>query len=207
MALKHVGRLKNNKRRAIVAYRTIPGDPYSALVVMTESLPSDEHDTLIKLVESPAGQNSYELAEAMARTYLPDGRNMLSGFHATGQLKKISTSDIEMTPDNVTTIGLDELNQVIAQQRGVSLEDLAIKPTSASEAKKPVENKVEPKTTETTYTETVSATEGVLTDDQLAAQLRSQADAMFKEAKRLREQAEELVPTKKRSTKKTAESA
>lgn len=207
MALKHVGRLKNNKRRAIVAYRTIPGDPYSALVVMTESLPADEHDTLIKLVESPAGQNSYELAEAMARTYLPDGRNMLSGFHATGQLKKISTSDIEMTPDSVTTIGLDELNQVIAQQRGVSLEDLAVKPTSASEAKKPEETKVEEPTTTTTYAESVSATEGVLTDDQLAAQLRSQADAMFKEAKRLREQAEELVPTKKRSTKKTAESA
>ena len=50
-------------------------------------------------------------------------------------------------------------------------------------------------------------TEGVLTDDQLAAQYRSQADAMFKEAKRLREQAEELAPTKKKATKKTEESA
>ena len=39
----------------------------------------------------------------------------------------------------------------------------------------------------------------VLSDEDLAASYRSQADAMFKEAKRLREQAEELVPTKRKS--------
>jgi hypothetical protein len=50
--------------------------------------------------------------------------------------------------------------------------------------------------------------DGVLTDESLAAQYRSQADALFKEAKILREQAEELVPTKKKPTvKKTVESA
>ena len=41
--------------------------------------------------------------------------------------------------------------------------------------------------------------DGVLSDEDLAASYRSQADAMFKEAKRLREQAEELVPTKRKS--------
>ena len=44
-----------------------------------------------------------------------------------------------------------------------------------------------------------------ITDEQLAASYRSQADSMFKEAKRLREQAEELVPTKKsKASAKTA---
>ena len=38
-----------------------------------------------------------------------------------------------------------------------------------------------------------------LSDEDLAASYRSQADRMYKEAKRLREQAEELVPTKKKS--------
>ena len=52
----------------------------------------------------------------------------------------------------------------------------------------------------------VASTEGDVMDDAaLAAQYRSQADTMFKEAKRLREQAEELVPTKKK--KSVAESA
>jgi hypothetical protein len=48
----------------------------------------------------------------------------------------------------------------------------------------------------------MAAHSGVLTGEDLAAQLRSQADALFKEAKRLREQAEELSPTKKVSVKK-----
>lgn len=193
--IKHIGRFKNNKRRVIVAYRTLPGDPYSALVVMTESLPADEHDALVKLVESPAGQSSYELAEAMARTYLPDGRNMLSGFHITGQLKKVSTSEIEMTPDNKSIIDLNKLNEVIAQQKGVSLDDLSLKPTTVQEPTQ---------TQESIQPASITNAEP-LSNDALAAQLRSQADAMFKEAKRLREQAEEINPTKKKSVK-TAES-
>jgi len=203
--LKHVGRIKTNKRRAIVAYRTLPNDPYSALVIMTEALPADEHDTLIKLVESPTGQQAYELAEAMSRTYLPDGRNMLAGFHFTGQLKKVATSDIEMIPDSTTVISLDQLNEMIAQQKGVALEDLALK--SATQEQKDSVNQ-ESLTTPPKVVEPVQApTDGVLTDDMLAAQLRSQADAMFKEAKRLREEAEKLMPTKKTTSKKTPESA
>lgn len=201
--LKHIGRLKNNKRRAIVAYRTIPGDPYSCLVVLTESLPSEEHDALIKLVESPAGQQANELAEAMARSYLPDGRNMLAGFHSTGKLRKVPTVEVEMTPDSKSVVGLDQLNELIAKQRGVALEDLAVKPTvtAASQptptasVQSPVEA-VEPAIAQSPHT--------VLTDDELASQLRSQADRMYKEAKRLREQAEQLSPTKKKA--KTEES-
>lgn len=198
--LKHVGRLKNNKRRAIVAYRTIPGDPYSALVILTESLPADEHDSLIKLVESAAGQEAYELADAMSRTYLPDGRNMLAGFHQTGQLKKVSTSDIEMTPDSLSSIVLTKLNEIIAQQRGVSLEDLAVKPVSSAAT-------TQEATASTTVADpVVVVAEQPLSDDDLARKYRSDADRLSKEAANLRRMAEDLVPTKKKSTK-TVESA
>ena len=197
---KHIGRIKTNKRRAIVAYRTIPKDPYHALVILTESLPADEHDTLIKLVESPAGQEAYELAEAMARAYLPDGRNMLAGFHSTGQLKKVSTKDIEMTPDTRTVIDLDKLNEIIATQRGVALEDLCVKPT-ANSSPQSLRN--------TTAMEPISqeekfiAVESPLTDEQLATKYRSDATKLYNEAKRLREMAEELSPSKKPTGKKT----
>lgn len=203
--LKHVGRIKTNKRRVIVAYRTLPGDPYSALVILTESLPSDEHDSLIKLVESSAAQDAYELAEAMARNYLPDGRNMLAGFHATGQLKKVKTSDIEMTPNTRDIISLDQLNEIIAQQKGVALEDLAIKPSSSSESPKKVElenNSIVETPVNPQITDAVTSTP--LTPEDLARQMRSQADAMFKEAKKLREQAEELSPLKKKKTEESA---
>lgn len=199
--IKHIGRIRTNKRRCIVAYRTLPGDPYSALVIMTEALPADEHDTLIKLVESAAGQQAEELALAMSRAYLPDGRNMLAGFHATGQLKKVATKDIEMIPNSNASIPLDKLNEIIAQQRGVALEDLAIKPATPPKAEEKKES-IAVVNDEVTKAMDVAAQNVILTDDELAAQLRSQADALFKEAKRLREQAEDLAPTKKVSVKK-----
>ena len=207
MALKHVGRVKSNKRKVIVAYRVIPGDPDNCLIVQTENLSADEHDTLIKVVESAAGQEAYEFAEAMARAYLPDGRNMLAGFSKTGKLNKVATSQVEMTPNNNTVIGLDELNRTIAEQQGVTVADLALKgpdgKTVQPESSPVTEPAVDPVAT---YTE-APAQDGVLTDEALAAQYRSQADALFKEAKALREQAEELVPTKKKTTTKKKETS
>lgn len=204
--LKHIGRIRTNKRRAIVAYRTLPGDPYSALVVLTEALPADEHDSLIKLVESPAGQQAEELAIAMSRSYLPDGRNMLAGFHATGQLKKVATSDIEMIPNSTTTILLSELNQLIAKQRGVALEDLAVKDPNAPRKSEPKVQVVD----EMPYdipssAHSVSEPVEDISPDQLAKQLRSTADAMFKEAQKLRAKAEEIAPTKKKAKVESAD--
>ena len=49
--------------------------------------------------------------------------------------------------------------------------------------------------------------DSVLTDADLAAQYRSQADALFKEAQSLRKQAEELVPTKKKTKSDAKETA
>ena len=48
---------------------------------------------------------------------------------------------------------------------------------------------------------------GVLSDEDLAKSYRSQADRLSKEAAQLRRQAEELVPTKKKSKAKVSESA
>lgn len=203
--IKHIGRIKNNKRRAIVAYRTIPNDPYSALVVLTEGLPADEHDALIKLVESPSGQQADELADAMSRTYLPDGRNMLAGFHHTGQLKKIATDEVEMTPNGQTSIMLNELNEIIAQQKGISIEDLAVKNTDSNAPAAPVEvAQTAPAIDDIVATAIPAVEEAVLSETEMAAKLRSTADALFKEAQALRKQAESMSPAKKKApVKKT----
>lgn len=199
MNIKHVGRMTGNKRKVIVAYRTLPNDPEHCLVVQTENLDADMHDSIIRLVESPSGQEAYEFAEAMMRSRIADGRILLAALHTTGKLTKLRTSEVEMTPNTATAIRLDELNITIAESRGVGIEDLAIKPDRPATAPTP--------TAEAPVAEPVqAATDGVLTDEQLAAQYRSQADAMYKEAKRLREQAEQLVPTKK-ATKKSTQSA
>ena len=189
--LKHVGRIAKTKRRVMVAYRVVPNEPTQCVVVTTENLMAEEHDALMKLVESDAGQSTPHLATAMARATLPDGRNMLASFHKTGKMIKVDTSKVEMTPTTVDVIALDKLNEIIAEQEGVSVADLAPNPGVGEKAD---ETLVQPE-------------QGVLSDEDLAAQYRSQADAMFKEAKALREQAEELVPTKKKAAKsKSAES-
>jgi len=194
--LKHVGRVKSTNRKVIVAYRTLPGESNSCVVVTTENLEAADHDSLIKLVESNAGQNAYEFAEVMARSTLSDGSNMLSRFHTTGKMIKVATNNIEMTPDLSNVIMLDKLNQTIAESRGVTVDDLALKgSTNTSPAVSAnVEETVTPQTAQSN---------DVLTDEQLAASYRSQADTMFKEAKRLREEAEKLHPTKKKSVKKS----
>jgi len=196
--LKHVGRIKSNKRKVIVAYRTLPNDPNHCVVVTTENLEAADHDFLIKLVESNSGQVSYEFAEAMARSTLSDGSNMLARFHTTGKMVRFPTDQIEMTPDTNTVIMLNELNQIVAEQKGISVEDLALKDSTPT-ATATKQNTV----SETVANPTPAQSDGVLTDEQIAANYRSQADAMFKEAKKLRNEAEKLAPSKK----KTKESA
>ena len=198
-ALKHVGRLITNQKKCCVVYRVLPGDPNTALVVLTQSLDASEHDALISLVDSATAQDSDELGEAMARAQLPDGRNMLAGFHKTGKLLKVATDQIEMTPNNTTTVVLSVLNNAIAEQKGVTVNDLAIKDAKGQtvpESKDAVVDATD------VYT---NQTDGVLSDADLAKSYRSQADRLSKEAAQLRRQAEELVPTKK--TAKTKESA
>ena len=208
MAIKHVGRMVNNQRKVVVAYRVVPGEPENCVVVTTENLEAADHDALIKAVESDAGQQADEFAEVMTRTRLSDGRNMLAAFHTTGKMVKVSSADVEMTPDLRNVINLSELNEIIAQQKGVTVNDLALqdptpKKTTAQEvADRQVVtevvdfDKVEPAPTET----------APLTDADLAAQYRSDADRLSKEAAALRRQAEELVPTKKKVVKKTTAS-
>jgi hypothetical protein len=210
MALKHIGRVKANQRKVVVAYRVVPGEPEQCLIVQTENLSADDHDSLMKAVESSSGQEAYEFGEAMNRTTLPDGRNMLTGFHTTGKMRKFPTNLIEMQPDRQTKIMLDELNRIIAEQKGVTINDLALKgpdgETTASET--PSSDPVAAYTTDPVVEASPEVTPDILTDDLLAKQYRSQADRLSKEAAELRRQAEDLVPTKKKAApKKTAASA
>jgi hypothetical protein len=198
--LKHVGKMKANGRKVLVAYRTLPGESDSALVIQTENLLPEQHDALIKLVESPAGQNSYEFAEVMARTQFPDGSNMLANLHYHKRLSKVSTSSVEMTPSNQSSVSLDQLNQMIAEQRGISVNDLALGNSSATTIEDVATvNDISNTTTSDVVAESQAAKidNEPLSDAELAKRFRSQADAMYKEAARLRAEAEKLAPIKK----------
>jgi hypothetical protein len=213
MALKHVGRIASTKRKVIVAYKVLPGEPNDCVVVTTENLEAGDHDALIQLVESSAGQEAEDLATVMMRTTLSDGGNMLARFHKTGKMIKIKTADVEMIPNRNSSIRLNELNEAIAQQRGVTVNDLAIKSNSGETIPLLNEKSDGPVITASEMAAAAPsvapvADEGVITDEALAKKFRSDADRLSKEAAELRRQAEELVPTKKKAvSKKTVSSA
>lgn len=196
--LKHIGRHTRSSRKCAVAYRVIPGDSSSCLVVYSDTLEAADHESLMKLVESNTGQNAYEFAEAMHRTPLSDGRNMLVHFSKTGKLVKVPTAEIELTPNTQSKVNLAELNQIVASQKGITIDDLALKPSTKNELR--VETAASVDTIPAVKESAIASVNEVLTDEALAAQYRSQADSLYKEAKRLRDQAEELVPTKKKVT-------
>jgi hypothetical protein len=198
--MKHVGKMKNNGARIVIAYRTIPGDPLSALVVGTNQLQDSYHDSLMSLVESDTGQQSDEFADVMAVRRFPDGSNMLQFVHANGLMKKVPTNGVLVTPDNKTSIPLDELNNVIAEQKGVTLEQLAIKDGSNSTVATIGEKTSAKSTTKEVVIETSKSEV-----DLSPTEMRSRADALYKEAAKLRKTADEIDPPKsKKATKETA---
>lgn len=199
--LKHVGRIKDNGRKCIVVFRTLPGDAFSCLVVMTESLSESYHDALINLVESNAAQVNSELSEVLARAVFPDGSTMLPSLHVKGLLTKIPTSAVEMTPNSSVSILLSQLNQIIAEQKGVSVQDLAIQPDAPNpntEVKEVATAKDISPTQGNTDPMMDQVDTSLLSDEDLARKYRSDADRLSKEAAQLRRLAEELVPTKKK---------
>jgi len=180
---KHVGRLKGSKAKVVVVYRTLPGDSKSALVIETAKLNAQDHDSLMKAVESNEGQTAFELYEVLNRTRSSSGDVMLPKFHKFANLQSVPTSEVEMTPNPTTSVALDELNKIIANQKGVSINELSVKEGVTSNVATP--------------------TAKVMTDDQIASKMRSDADRLYKEAARLRKEAETLSP--KKSKTETAE--
>jgi hypothetical protein len=82
MAIKHVGAIDDKK--VVVAYRTLPGDPHSALVIPTASLSQTYHDELFTVVDSKNAQDAYELATVLSVRKFSDGYSMLGALHQTG---------------------------------------------------------------------------------------------------------------------------
>jgi hypothetical protein len=204
--IKHVGRVIATNKKCVVAYRTLPGDAYHCLIVATENLPDSYHDSIINLVESNAGQTAYEFADALGRGIFPDGSNMLRSLHSSGRLLKIPTSAVEMTPTSSVKIQLSELNQIIAEQRGVPVDDLAVKANISESSKEYAIEKSKPeddavaKTTSASVNESVETPASFDTPESEAKFYRSQADKLAKEAAAFRRRAEELVPTAKKKT-------
>jgi hypothetical protein len=200
---KHVGQIINTQRRCVVMFREVPGEPTNCLIVDTDALPDWMHDDVINAVNSPGAQASPNFYEYAQRTMFADGSNMLQALHTRGLLRKQPTNNIKMTPNASVAIRLDELNALIAEQTGGKP---AVTPPKDPNALEVAGKKVN---TEAAAPKSTSA-QGVISDEQIAKGMLSQADQFEAEAKRLREEASALAPSlakpKARSKKAVAES-
>ncbi len=210
-SLKHVGKMKKAGSKVIVAFRTLPGESNQALVIPVASLPDEYHDNIMKLLETDEAQSAFELGEVLFTRSFADGRPMLQALRADSRLAKVPTDDVIMVPSPGNEIPLHQLNTLIAEQKNCAVDDLCTFVSGAPKEKPEVEELVKVKDlsppAEKATPLKASANE-VLTDKDIAKSYRSQADAMYKEAARLRKEADDLDPPVKKAAKaKEAESA
>ena len=207
---KHVGRMKNTGAKVLVVFRTLPGESNQALVLPVAQLPDHYHDSIMEVVETVQAQDAFEFGEIMFMRSFPDGRPMLQAMQADSRLHKVATDTVLMTPTPTDSILLSELNVLIAEQKNCTIDDLYTFVSGAPKAKpetkaKDAEPIVDPDIPAPLRAQ--ASTNEALSDKDIAKSYRSQADAMYKEAARLRKEADSLDPPVKKTTKKAEEPA
>jgi len=127
--LKHLGVLKEDGAQVAILFRTIPGEPNNCLVIGPKFLSDIHRESLMRTLESKEGQESFELGPHLARIAFPDGPNMLAMLHLENFIKKMPTDKIIVTygPGENGKISLDKLNQMIADDLKLSIDNLAVK--------------------------------------------------------------------------------
>jgi hypothetical protein len=194
--IKHVG--KHGDRKVCIMFRQVPGEEHMALIIYPEVLPAHWQQAVQSVLESDIAQQSEELADALHRNFLPDGRPILQTLHEERMIKKVRTSDIIVTPNQNATIRLDELNKMLNEMK---LGEAAIKKMAQNDASRgmvapEVKRKAEAEyKAQQAQQHAVAATaaaaafqapaQGALSDRDIAANMLAQAKKMEIDAKQL----------------------
>jgi hypothetical protein len=189
--MKHVG--KHGDRRVCILFRQVPGEDHMALIVYPETLQAHWQQAIQAVVESDIAQQAEELADALHRNFLPDGRPILETLHQERMIKKVRTSDIIVTPNAQSNIRLDELNKMLNEMK---LGEAAIKKMADNDAsrgmvspevKRKAEAEYKASQAQTTQTSPKfqAPQDGALSDRDLAANMVFQAKKMETEAKQM----------------------
>jgi hypothetical protein len=200
--LKHVG--KHNDKRCVIVFRKIPDLEHMALVIYSDLLPRMIHDEVMRVVESPQGQEAREISDVLFRTIMADGHNCLESLHRNGLMKKVPTNQVLVTPTTTSSVRLDELNDILDEmQKGEEamkrLQDLDAnrgltgKKNNSPPRRAEIQEIGERRTREAQgNTSAADMLAGMLSDSDLAAQRLEQAQKMEASAKQLLAEAERL---------------
>ena len=207
--MKHVG--KHGDRKICILFRQVSGEDHMCLVIYPDTLHAHWQDSIQKALESDVAQQSEELADALHRAYLPDGRPVLETLHQERMIKKLRTSDVIVTPTGDAKIRLDELNKMLNEmkQGEAAIKKMAENDASrgmvAPEVKRKAEAEHKAAKADTAYVVPPSlkaGQDGALSDRDIAANMLAQAKAMeinarsmVAEAARMKKDAERMDPT------------
>ena len=150
--IKHIGKLKDSNANVAIIFRTVPGEPNNALVIGPKFLDNNYHDSFMKALESNEGQNSFELGTHLSKARFNDGVEMLAYLHQNNFIKKVPTDNVIVTmgAGNDGQVALNELNELIAKERGINVMELSnLQPgqkTAEQTADVSIETPAEPKT-------------------------------------------------------------
>jgi hypothetical protein len=218
--LKHIG--KHNERKVVVLFHKVPNEDHMCLIVYSDVLHRMLHDEIMRTLESPVGQQAENLADALFRVPMADGRNPLEVLHKEGFMKKVQTSQVIMTPTAQAKIRLDELNKILDEMK--TGED-AVKRLSEMDASAGMVNKKknnstpprnvgEPTRPSAPIVPPLQAgPNDVLTDEAIANQnlvqatrMRNEAKSLLAEATRLEGEAASIAPSVVKTTAPITES-
>ena len=204
--IRHVG--KHGDRNVAILYRQVPGEDHMCLIIQPDVLPAHWHDAIMKVLESDVGQQANELAEALHRNLLPDGRNILETLHFEKMIKKVRTSDVIVTPRPNASIRLDELNTMLNEMnKGAE----AVKKLAEADATRGLVDAPTKRAAEAEFKRNQAAkaaapkmqatANDALSDRDIAANMLAQAQRMEVEAKgmiaeaaRMKKEAERMFP-------------
>ena len=159
-------------------------------------------------MESDIAQQAEELADALYRSLLPDGRPILQTLHNERMIKKIRTADIIMTPRTDASIRLDELNKMLNEMKQGSAavkkmaENDAARGMVAPDVKRAAEAEYKASQQQQAPQAPFQApAQGALSDRDIAAnmvfqakKMENEAKAMIAEAARMKKEAANMDP-------------
>ena len=205
--MKHVG--KHGDRKVCVLFRQVPGEDHMCLIIYPETIQVVWQDAVQKVLESDMGQQAEQLADALHRSYLPDGRPILETLHQERMIKKVRTSDIIMTPNGNSKIRLDELNKMLNEMKQGEdaikrmAENDASRGMVAPEVKRAAEAKYKAQQAQKSAPQAPfqAPQEGALSDRDIASnmvfqakKMELEAKAMIAEAARMKKDAQRMDP-------------
>ena len=126
--IKHIGKLKDSGAAVAIIFRTVPGEPKNCLVIGPKFLDENYQNTFMKALESAEGQSAFELGHHLMKSRFSDGVEILPYLHQNNFIKKMPTENVIVTMGlgNTGEVSLDELNELIAKQKGISVDELSL---------------------------------------------------------------------------------